>query len=375
MKNINSSLISSLLLALIFSACGGKQAVDKKTQLANLKTQQATLNSQISTLEKELNASDTTKKVKVKFISTMAATPSVFNHFIELQGAVSADNEYFLNAKVAGAIKSVSVGVGSRVSAGQIVAEIDDDILQNQMDELLKRYELAKDVFEKQESLWKQNIDSEVQYLSAKNNKEALEKGMATLTKSREYYKIVAPIAGIVDETMTLKVGQVVAPGVPLAKIVNFSKLKFKAEVPESYVGKVRTGNNVVVNFPDLKKDVSGKVSYIGSSVNPMNRTFRVEVPLRANEANVLPNMLGILKLSDYSNANAFVIPINILKKDLDGSDFVLIEEAGRAKKVFIKIGQYFGDTAEILSGLKSGDRLITIGYEDLSEGDAVQVQ
>ncbi len=375
MKNINSSLFSTLILALLFSACGGQQAVDKKTQLATLKTQQSTLNGQIAALEKELNASDTTKKVRVKFISVTPATPSVFNHYIELQGAVSADDEYFLNAKAPGAIKSVSVSVGSRVSAGQVVAEIDDDILQNQMDEIVKRYELAKDVFEKQESLWKQNIGSEIQFLSAKNNKEALEKSMATLNKSREYYKIVAPIAGIVDETMTLRVGQVVAPGVPLAKIVNFAKLKFKAEVPESYAGRVRTGNSVVVNFPDLKKDVSGKVSYISSTVNPLNRTFRVEVPLRANEPNVLPNMGGVLKLSDYSNSNAFVIPINILKKDLDGSDFVLIEEAGKAKKVFTKIGQYFGDTAEILSGLKSGDKLITIGHEDLSEGDAVQIQ
>jgi membrane fusion protein, multidrug efflux system len=367
-------IYSIALVILTLTACN-KPAPDKKTLLADLKKQQSELNTKVSALEKELGKSDTTKKVKMNYIQITSATPTTFSHYMEMQGAVVAEDEYFINAKAAGALKKVNVSVGSRVSAGQIVAEIDDDILQNQMDEIVKRYELVKDIYEKQDALWKQNIGSEVQLLSAKNNKEALEKSMATLTKSREFYKIVAPISGVVDEVLQLKVGQVVAPGVPLAKVVNFAKLKFKAEVPESYAGKVRAGNSVVINFPDLKKDMSAKISYIGNTVNPMNRTFKVEVPLRANEPNMIPNLAGVMKVADYSNSNAFVIPINIIKKDLDGSDFVLIENSGFAAKAIVKVGQYYGDTAEILSGLKSGDKLITVGHEDLSVGDAVQIQ
>ena len=368
-------LAITLTLIIGLSACKSDSAgSDKKAQLAELKKQQTELNAKITSLEKELNASDTTKKQKVIFVSVTPATPSVFNHFIELQGAVVAEDEYFLNAKVPGTITRMRLNIGDRVSAGQVVADIDDDMLQQQMNEMKKRYELAKEVFEKQESLWKQNIGSEVQFLTAKNNKESLEKAMETLTKNREYYKVVVPTSGVVDE-VNLKLGQVVSPGVPLAKIVNFSKLKLRADVPETYAGKVRTGNSVMVNFPDLKKDLNGKIGYVGSSVNAMNRTFKVDVPLRGNESGLLPNMSGIIKVADYSNANAISVPINILKKDLDGSDFVLIEEAGKAVKVVVKVGQYYADKAEILSGLKSGDKLITTGYEDLSEGDAVKVQ
>jgi membrane fusion protein, multidrug efflux system len=373
-KTFMKKIYSIALVILTLTACK-QEAPDKKTLLADLKKQQAELNGKVSSLEKELGKSDTTKKVKMNYIQITSATPTTFSHYMEMQGAVVAEDEYFINAKAAGALKKVNVSVGSRVSAGQIVAEIDDDILQNQMDEIVKRYELAKELYEKQDALWKQNIGSEVQLLGAKNNKEALEKSMATLTKSREFYKIVAPISGVVDEVLQLKVGQVVAPGVPLAKVVNFAKLKFKAEVPESYAGKVRAGNSVVINFPDLKKDMSAKISYIGNTVNPMNRTFKVEVPLRANEPNMIPNLAGVMKVADYSNSNAYVIPINIIKKDLDGSDFVLIENGGRAAKAVVKVGQYYGDTAEILSGLKSGDKLITVGHEDLSVGDAVQIQ
>jgi membrane fusion protein, multidrug efflux system len=373
MNKILAFLTLTVLIGL--SACKGDGAKggDKKMELAALKKQAADINAAIAKLEKELNANDTTKKVKSYFVQTTAATPSVFSHYIELQGAVVADEEYFLNARAAGSLKSVRIAVGDRVSAGQVVAEIDDDMLQNQMDEVKKRWELANEVFQKQESLWKQNIGSEVQFLSAKNNKEALEKTMATIEKSRDYYRIVAPNSGVVDECM-IKTGQVVAPGVPLAKIVNFNKLKLKADVPESYAGKVRTGNSVVVSFPDLKKEMNSKIGYIGSSVNAMNRTFKVEVPLRGGEANVLPNMAGIIKVADYSNANAYSIPINIIKKDMDGSDYVLIEVGGKAAKAIVKVGQYYGNNAEVMSGLKPGDKLITTGFEDLNEGDVLKV-
>jgi membrane fusion protein, multidrug efflux system len=372
MKNILTFL--TLTSVLLFTACK-KEAADKKTQLAELKKQQADLTASIAKLEKELSASDTTKKkVKTFYVQVTPATPSVFNHYIEMQGAVVADEEYFLNAKVPGTVTRMSLKVGDKVSSGQVVGDIDDEMLVNQMAEIKKRWELANEVFQKQESLWKQNIGSEVQYLGAKNNKEALEKAMESIEKSRAFYHIVAPNSGVVDE-LNVKVGQVVSPGIPLARIVNFSKLKLKTDVPESYAGKVRQGNSVTVTFPDLKKDISSKIGYIGASVNPMNRTFKVEVPLKSNESGLLPNMAGILKVADYSNPNAYSVSINILKKDLDGADFVLIESGGIAVKAPVKVGQYYGDKAEILSGLKPNDRLITTGFEDLSEGDVVQVQ
>lgn len=364
----------SLIVALAIGAASCGKSGDKKTELEALKKEQSELNKKISALEKELGAADTTKTERNYSVSVVAATPSVFNHYLELTGSVVADDEYFLNARAAGALTKVYIKVGDRVSAGQTVAEIDDAMLENQMAELQKRYELAKEVFDKQESLWKQNIGSEVQFLSAKNNKEALEKTMATLQKGREMYRIVAPNSGVVDEC-NLKVGAVVAPGVPLARIINFSKLKVKAEVPETYAGKIRSNNTVVVSFPDLKKDVNSKVGYIGNVVNPATRTFKVEVPLRPNEQGIIPNMASVIKVVDYSNPSAFVVPLNLIQKDLGANDFVFIEENGRAKKAIVKVGQSYGENIEILSGLRSGDKIITVGYQSINEGDIVKVQ
>ena len=365
-------ILSLLIITAFFAACGGKGG-DKKAQLAELKVKQADFAAQISALEKELGASDTTKKEKIKYISIAPLASTAFSNYIELQGSVVAEDEVFVNAKVPGSITKVYIKVGDRVTAGQTVAEIDDDMMQSQMDEIKKRWELANDVFTKQEALWKQNIGSEVQYLSAKNNKEALEKSMATLQKSREMYQIKAPISGVVDD-VPMKIGSGAAPGMPLAKIVNFSKLKVRVDAPETYVGKLRVGNSVVVQFTDLQKEISSKIAYIGAGVNPANRTVKVEIPIRSNEPGLLPNMATVVKVVNYSNSNAMVVPINLIQKDLANKDFVMVEEGGYAKRVDVKIGQQYGVNCEILSGLKSGDKLVVVGYQDLNNGDKVAI-
>ncbi len=365
-------ILSLLIITAFFVACSGKGG-DKKAQLADLKVKQADLAAQISALEKEVGASETTKKEKIKYISTILVTPSVFSSFIELQGAVVAEDEVYVNAKVPGSITKVYIKVGDRVSAGQVVAEIDNDLIQNQMDEIKKRWELANELFTKQETLWKQNIGSEVQYLSVKNNKEALEKSMATLQKSRDMYQIKAPISGVVDD-VPMKIGSGAAPGMPLAKIVNFSKLKVRVDAPETYVGKLRVGNSVIVQFIDIQKEISSKISYIGAGVNPANRTVKVEIPIRSNEPGLLPNMATVVKVVNYSNPKAVVIPINLVQKDLSNQDFVLVEEGGYAKRIDVKIGQQYGANCEVLTGLKAGDKLVVVGYQDLNNGDRVAV-
>jgi membrane fusion protein, multidrug efflux system len=374
MKNI----LSILLITAVFAACGKKDGgtnanAEKTAQLAELKKQQTDLGSKISALEKELGKSDTTKKEKVIAIAVETVSPTAFNNYIELQGSVVADEQVFITGRVPGSVSKVYIKVGDRVRAGQVVAEIDDDMVVQQMGEVQKRWELANEVYLKQDALWKQNIGSEIQLLSAKNNKEALDKTLATIQRSRELYQVKSPIDGVVDECM-VKVGQAAAPGIPMATVVNFSKLKVKVDAPETYAGKIRQGNSVVVLFPDLKKEVSSKISYIGAAVNPANRTFKVEIPIRANEAGLLPNMATTVRVINYSNGNAIAVPINLIQKDLSNTDFILVESAGRAKKMPVKVGQMYGEKAEILSGLKTGDRIITVGFQDLNEGDAVKI-
>ncbi len=375
-----------LAISFLATSCGKKADANtntlegKQTQLSELKSQQSKLKSEIETLEKEVTKLDTTQRKEAKsiFVTVAAVTTENFIHSIDLQGKVVAEDEQMITSKGAGTLTRIMVKNGDFVRAGQTVAYLDDAIMQKGISEIQQQLDFARNVYDKQKRLWDQGIGTEIQYLQAKNGVEALEKNIDRMKETNTMNVVRAPISGVIDEVYA-KLGGAMAPGVPFAKIVNFSKLKVVADVAETFAGKVQKGNEVLLQFPDIKRDIKARVGYVGSSISSINRTLKVEIPLGANEKNILPNMVSIVKLIDYKKDKAVVIPINMVQKGMD-EDFVMIAAAGNAgktvaQKVTIKVGQTYNDKAEVLSGLKAGDQLITVGYQDLNGGDLISIK
>ncbi|MEP7266533.1 MAG: efflux RND transporter periplasmic adaptor subunit [Saprospiraceae bacterium] len=379
MKNIFTIAVISVI-ALSINACGSKSpspntSVDKQARLTELKNQIAALEKEAVALELEINPEG--KAEKTKLVSVQSFPTTLFRNYIDLQGTVMADQELFINAKMPGTITQIMMKTGDRVTKGQTVAVLDDVLIKQGMAELDHQLAFATEIYEKQKALWDQKIGTEVQYLSAKNNKESLEKRISTTKEQLDQTKVIAPISGIVDE-VTVKPGQGVSPGMPLARLVNFSKLDINTEVPESFAGRVKAGNAIKIFFPDINKEYDSKITYVSPIINPINRTFKVKAALPANMQGVLPNMISIIKIIDYSNPKATVIPINYLQKDSKG-DFVMVADSidghwAAAKKPII-IGKFYNDMVEVKSGIDDKSKLITLGYQDLIEGQKLSVQ
>ena len=363
MKNIIILVTSIFLLA----SCGGSN--DKAAQLKELKSQQASLSQQIKDLEKELAATDTSK-AKSKLVEVMPLTSQEFKRYVEIQGKVDADQNVTVTPQMMGTVKAIYVNEGDQVSPGQVLAEIDDAVMRQSLEELKSGLELATILFAKQENLWKQNIGSEVQYLQAKNQKESLEKKMKTFQDQIDLYKIKSPIFGTVDDVM-LKIGQGVAPGVPSVRVVNTTKLKVKAEVAERFASSIKDGSNVMIYFPDLKKEFPATVSFRSKVIDELNRTFIVEVNI-ASSPDYHPNMIAVVKINDYSNPNAIVVPVNTVQESESGTYvFIALEQNGKtiAQKKDVVLGNNYNGNVEILSGLAAGDKIVTTGLEDLNNG------
>jgi len=350
---------------------------DKTQQLAELKKQQADIAAQIIQLEKELAASGaqgTAENADVKPVETVVIGTAPFRHFIEVQGTVSADDEIFVASESAGSIKKLLVKEGDVVKSGQILAEIDSDILNKTLEEVETGYDLAKTVYERQKRLWEQKVGSEIQYLQARNNKESLEKRMETLKKQIDMTKVKAPISGTVEE-VPVKLGQLVMPGSPIAHVMNFSRVKVKAEVAEAYSVKIKPGINVLVGFPDIGKEVDSKISFAGKSINPVNRTFLVEVRLNQGEIEYRNNMVSVIKINDYINPKAVAVPENYIQTSKTGQYVYVAEKSGeqfQAKRRAVTSGMSYNGITEITSGLNEGDRVISKGIQTLMEGQAI---
>lgn len=364
MKNI----IYIALITLI-AACSSDDLTSKKAELAELKKQESEIKSKISTLEKDIAKLSGKKVTNAQLVSITKITKSSFSHYIDVQAKVDGEENVTVNSQVPGAVTRINVSAGSSVSKGQVLAEIDNETYMKGLDELKTAREFANTVYLKQKNLWDQKIGTEIQYLQAKNTIESLDKKLATLYQQIEMTKIKSPINGVVDEVF-LKVGQMAAPGMPGIRVVNMSKLKIKADIAESYISKVKMGDEVEINFPDLNQTIKAKLSYVGKVIDPLNRTFNVEISLPGNSS-LHPNMVAVIKIADYTNSSTFVLPANVVQITDEGT-YVFVAENNIARKRNVVAGKNYKGTIEITEGLNENDPIITTGFQDIVDGQAI---
>lgn len=368
-------IFSGLVLSLILGSCGsGNAGIEKKKEeLAKLKSEKKELESKITALEKEIGASDTSSNTNIKYVKTASVSPSEFSHYIDLMGNVDCDDNVLVNPKMGGLVTAVYVTEGQNVSAGQVLATVENSVLQNSVDEIENQLSLAKTIYEKQKRLWDQKIGTELQYLQAKNNKESLEKRLATTKTQLSLSMIVAPFAGVVDE-VNIKVGETAAPGMGGIRVINMNKLKVVAKVADAYSGKIKKGDKVIVNLPDANINFESTVSYAGLNVAANSRTFEVEIKIPSNVKGLKPNMLAKISINDLTTNNALVIPLNTVQKSADGEAFVFLANNNKAELRTVKLGTSYNTQVVIESGLQAGETLIVEGYDDLIQGQELNI-
>jgi membrane fusion protein, multidrug efflux system len=370
-------LFVALVVAGLLAACSAASPEDdKKARLEKLKKEQADLSKEIAKLEEEIAKEDpnAASNVRAREVAVTEISPRKFDHYIQTQGRIESENNILVSAKSMGVVTQVYVNEGQQVSKGQVIAQIDNSVIERSLESMESQLELAKSVFERQENLWKQKIGTEVQYLQAKTNKESLEKQLASLREQNEMFKIKAPISGVVDE-VHVKVGENIAPGMPAARVVNAGDLKLLASVSEAYVTDIKKGNKVVVSVPELKKEIEAKVTFVGRTIDPLSRTFNVEVQL-PSQPELRPNMTATVKVIFASEAQALVVPVNVIQQ-INNEKIVYVAEANGkntvAKRKVITVDGVFGSNAQV-QGLSAGDKLITVGYQGLNDGDYVKI-
>ncbi|MEO6148509.1 MAG: efflux RND transporter periplasmic adaptor subunit, partial [Mucilaginibacter sp.] len=341
---------------------------DKKAELAELKKQQSEINGKIAALQAEVGSSDSGKVTDVTIVKV---EPGQFSNYVEIQGKIDAEDNVIAYPQAPGVITNIYVRAGQHVSRGQTLVQLDNSVLAQQIGQAEAQVSLARSLFQRQKNLWDQQIGTEVQFLQAQTTLQANEKQLSALRRQADQYRIKSPINGTVDQ-MDLKLGQAASPGQTGIHVVNDAVLKVKANVPESYAGSVATGNKVKILIPDAQDSVITNVSFSGKAIDPVSRSFPIEVKLPTRK-NLRPNMTAVLRIADYTKADALAIPVKAIQKSETG-DYVFIYVNGAAHKKVIKSGNVSGGRAEILSGLTAGDQLIVDGAGDIEEGDKVKI-
>lgn len=369
------SRLSLLAAVALLAACSAATPDDKKAQLEKLKAQQADISKQVQQLEKDIAKENPKEaKIKTKDVAVTEVAPIKFDHYVQTQASVEAEDNIAVSPKSPGVVVAVYVKEGQRVSKGQALAQIDNSILKGSIESLQSQLDLAKTVFERQQNLWNQKIGTEVQYLQAKSNKVMLERQLSSLQEQNNALRISSPINGTVDE-VTAKIGEAVSPGQPAFRVVNTSDLKLTAKVSEAYSTQIEKGNKVKVMIPELKRELESVVTFVSRAIDPLTRTFTVEVKLPSDK-DLRPNMTGIVRVIFHTAPNAITVPINVVQ-DINGEKVVFVAEtSGKntvAKKKVVQVEGVYNGQAQV-SGLTAGEKVITFGYQGLNDGEFLKI-
>ncbi|MCZ8144720.1 efflux RND transporter periplasmic adaptor subunit [Flavobacterium sp.] len=372
--------ITLVLTTALLISCGQKEASSASIdaliegkKVTELQAKKSQLQADINKIDAALSALNV--KVDEALVGITTVKDTLFNHYLEVQGNVDTKENILIQPEFSGTLIALNVKAGQPVSKGQILGRVDDAGLSQQLASLENQYALAKTNFDRQKNLWDKKIGSEMQYLQAQTNMVTAQKGVAQLKAQLAKTIIRAPFTGTIDEVYVEK-GQVVGPGSPqgLMRIVNVSNMYVSTTVPETYVGKLKVGTEVDVLLTSIGKMYKGKVRQVGKFINPSNRSFGIEVSVPNPQGLLRPNQVAKLRIIDYTNKNAVVVPSNVIQKDAEGNSYVytVIDrdgKTGKAKKTLVKTGQSSDNLTEILEGVSADDVIVTDGVNTISEG------
>jgi RND family efflux transporter MFP subunit len=317
------------------------------------------------------NSGNSIRPINVK-IEVVKLTP--FSEAIQTTGIAKSYEDVMLSSEEGGIVKEWKVSKGSTVTIGQILVQLDDAVMRASYEAAKAQYEMAQLNYEKQEQVYKEKGISELQLKSLMYGRDAA-KAQADLMKSRlDKKKLHSPINGVLDDQF-YDIGELAPPGMPVARLINLSQMKISAEVTEREVANIKIGMAVEMTFDALDGfTAKGKISFVGSAVNPSNRTLPVEIKVQ-NPAHIIkPEMIAKVRILQENRTNAVVVKENVIQQVDRNKTIVFIENNGKAEEREVRTGGHQNGKVKILQGLKPGDRLIISGFELLTNNYPVNV-
>lgn len=367
---------SIVLSALILSSCAQSESADldaKKKKLGKYKVEVQELEQKIKNLEIEIASLEPSSNngLKTRLVKVDTLQTSTFEHFIEVQGTVDSDENIYVSPEMNGVITSIYVKEGDKVTRGKSMAQLESGALTNSLQEARTALGLATTTYEKQKRLWDQNIGSEIQYLQAKTNMEAMQSRVKAIESQLNMTRIKSPISGTVD-LVNVKLGEMASPGMSGIRVVNLDKMKVVAMISETYMTRVKKGDEVSINLPDAGLDLLAKVTFVSQVVNPANRSFKVEVALSNKDKVLKPNMIAKIKIKDEKLDNAMVVESNLIQR-VGNQSYIMVAETQNssiiARRREITTGMEYNGKTVVLMGISIGDLIIISGQNEIVDG------
>jgi len=313
--------------------------------------------------------------VKKATISTLKIEPQLFTHSFEVQGAIEAEKNVLVVPEVGGLIKTLPVKEGQNIKRGQTIATFDSDVVASNIEELKEQLDVAKYMYEKQQSLYDQGVGTELALKQAEGQYKSLKQTLVSAQTQKGKFVLRAPFSGYIEQVLPV-VGQVAGPGTPIIRLIDLSKTSVKADISESYLAKIDKNNLATLMFPalDNEKIENLPIKRVGKFINPTNRTIGIEIEIPHPTLHHIPNLMSVIKVRDYVDSTAIVVPSRVVLRDVNQNPYVFVYKNGKVYEQQVELGLSADDKTEIISGLNANDFVVDRGCRGVKDGQEVEV-
>lgn len=316
---------------------------------------------------KKTEKTDTKATIEIQNVRIQQATERKVEQSFELTATVQPDAKNSIAPSAPGRIRQILVEVGSHVSKGEKLVQMDVANLSNletQVDNMKRTFKRTQELF---------NVGGASQQ-DLDNVKLQLDMAQTNLKNLTENTFLLSPLSGIVT-ARNYDNGDMYSGQIPVLTIMNMNPVKVLINVSESYYSQIKKGMSVDVKFDVFgKQSYQGKVNLIYPTIDDRTRTFPVEVKLNNNNNKIRPGMFARVTL-ELGNVKHVVVPdMAIVKQAGSGAKYVYVYNDGKVQYKQVEIGRRVESDYEILSGLAVGEQVVVAGQSKLVDGAEVKV-
>lgn len=319
------------------------------------------------------DTSDSNKAREAVRVKTMTMTNTGVDENYTYSGTVEEDSGTVISFSAAGTIKTLNVSEGQRVNKGQLIGTLDDGSLRNAYEIAKATLDQARDAYNRMKILHESNSLPDIKWVDVQSKLSQAESAAEIARIALNDAKLYAPVSGVVSEKMA-SVGQTVAPGVPVVKIVDIHSVKVGISIPENEISSLAAGTEATVTTgASADKVYRGRLVEKGVAANPLSRSYTAKFHVDNPDGRLLPGMICEVVMSNSTPVEGVVLPLSSVLLASDNPNFVWLDSAGVAVKRVVRVGAMLPDGVMIESGIRNGDKVIVAGMDKISRGTKVK--
>lgn len=319
------------------------------------------------------NASDAVQTEVPRNVRVLELAQRQLEEHLTFSGTVRPVRGADLSSEESGRVAALPHDKGALVREGDPLVTLDRRLLEAEMKAADASRALAEYNEDRTRQLFEANSVSNIEMLQAETQ---LSQAKAAADAARIRYEraaVAAPFHGIVTDRY-VELGQLVAPGTPVARIVDPYVLKLTGAVTEREVPFIEAGRTALVRFEGLEEPVLGRVQWVGFEADPRTGKFGVEIHIDNPNLALRPGVVGTARIVKESHADVIIIPRDAVVQR-SGQAIAYVVEQDRARERVLSLGADQGLMVVVEEGLRSGDQLVVRGQREIRDGSAVIVQ